>query len=35
MKSNLEILIHYVYIFISFFKGGGVKTNACIKKSKA
>lgn len=23
MKSNSKILIHYIYIFISFLKGGG------------
>lgn len=34
MKSNLEILIHYVYIFISFFKGGGLKLMHALKSPK-
>lgn len=37
MKSNLKILIHYVYIFISFFKkrgGGGLKLMHALKSPK-
>lgn len=37
MKSNLKILIHYVYIFISFLKkkgGGGLKLMHALKSPK-